>query len=226
MDRRELLLGCGAALSATNAMADGGRAPPLPGRDRIEVAFVVGPNANLMDVAGPWEVFQDVMWTEAGKMTMPFRLSLVATSMERVALSGGLTVQPRHAFADAPQPNVIVVPAQRPTPATLDWIKRNAVAADLTMSVCTGAFVLGMCGLLDGLSATTHHDFWDRFATSFPRVRLQRGGRFVDNGRVATSGGLTSGVDLALHVVERYFGSARATSTARYLEYTPTNFTA
>ena len=88
------------------------------------------------------------------------------------------------------------------------------------MSVCTGAFKLAQVGLLAGLPATTHHDFWDRFAREFPDVELRRGLRFVDNGRIATAGGLTSGIDMALHVVARYYGTEVAATTARYMEYT------
>jgi len=87
------------------------------------------------------------------------------------------------------------------------------------MSVCTGAFQLAHVGLLDGLPATTHHDFWDEFAKEFPKVDLKRGLRFVDNGRVATAGGLTPGIDMALHIVGRYFGADAATATARYMEH-------
>ena len=87
------------------------------------------------------------------------------------------------------------------------------------MSVCTGAFVLGRAGLLDGRTATTHHDFWDEFQQRFPKVTLQRGSRFVEHERIATAGGLTSGIDLALRVVERYYGRETAVATAAYMEY-------
>ena len=87
------------------------------------------------------------------------------------------------------------------------------------MSVCTGAFQLGRAGLLKGLKATTHHQFWDEFQSEFPDVALQRGLRFVDNGRIATAGGLTSGIDMALHVVARYFGDEVAAATAGYMEH-------
>lgn len=70
-----------------------------------------------------------------------------------------------------------------------------------------------------GLPATTHHDFWDRFAREFPDIDLKRGVRFVDNGRIATAGGLTSGLDMALHIVARYFGDEVAATTARYMEH-------
>jgi transcriptional regulator GlxA family with amidase domain len=87
------------------------------------------------------------------------------------------------------------------------------------MSVCTGAFILASTGLLDGLSATTHHFFFDQFAQKFPNVTLVRGRRFVDNGKLITAGGLTSGVDAALHVVQRYYGPAVTQRVADYMEY-------
>jgi transcriptional regulator GlxA family with amidase domain len=91
--------------------------------------------------------------------------------------------------------------------------------ADVTMSVCTGAFLLAATGLLKGLEATTHHDFYDRFTSRFPDVKLRRGARFVEQGKLMTCGGLTSGVDGALRIVDRYFGRDVAKQTARYMEY-------
>ena len=87
------------------------------------------------------------------------------------------------------------------------------------MSVCTGAMVLASSGLLSGKSATTHHNAFGEFAMDFPDVQLQRGARFVEDGNVASAGGLSSGIDLALHVVERYFGRETARKTAEYMEY-------
>ena len=87
------------------------------------------------------------------------------------------------------------------------------------MSVCTGAFVLGEAGLLSGLAATTHHGFYEEFATAFPDVALKRGVRFVENERISSAAGLTSGIDLALRVVERYFGRDIAQQTATFMEH-------
>ena len=87
------------------------------------------------------------------------------------------------------------------------------------MSVCTGAFILAQTGLLDGKTATTHHGSYDDFEAMYPAIRLVRGKRFVEHEHVATAGGLTSGIDLALRVVERYLGQAGARATTRYLEY-------
>src|SRR5947208_7629945 len=87
------------------------------------------------------------------------------------------------------------------------------------MSVCTGAFILAQTGLLSGKSATTFHGAFVAFALQFPDIHLKRGARFVEEGNLATAGGLSSGIDLALHVVERYFGREVAERTADQMEY-------
>jgi YHS domain-containing protein len=87
------------------------------------------------------------------------------------------------------------------------------------MSVCTGAFVLAKTGLLNGKSATTYHGAFQRFAMQFPEIQLKRGARFVENGNLATAGGLSSGIDLALRVIERYYGRQVAQKTAYNMEY-------
>jgi transcriptional regulator GlxA family with amidase domain len=115
---------------------------------------------------------------------------------------------------------VVVIPAQDGvSPAMLDWIRKSAKTADLTMSVCTGTFVLAKTGLLSGKMATTHHGAYTDFAKQFPDIQLKRGARFVEDGNLASAGGLTCGTDLALHVVERYFGRERAEKTAYRMEY-------
>src|SRR5437667_12200291 len=101
----------------------------------------------------------------------------------------------------------------------LDWIRPSTKSTDVTMSVCTGAVVLAKTGLLKGKSATTFHAAFNNFAMEFPDIQLKRGARFVDNGNLATAGGLSSGIDLALHVVERYYGRDVAQKTAYNMEY-------
>lgn len=191
--------------------------PPADGT--IHAAFPISPGANVIDTAGPWETFLNVMWDEGQHHRMPFKLFTVAETTAPITMGGGLQVIPKYSFADAPQPQVIVVPAQRGGPALHEYLRTASEKADVTMSVCVGSFQLAKAGLLDGQAATTHHAFFDRFAQAYPEIELRRGLRFVDNGRVATAGGLTSGIDLALHVVARYYGVAQARQTAAYLEH-------
>ncbi|HEY6393400.1 MAG TPA: YHS domain-containing protein [Bryobacteraceae bacterium] len=208
--RRNLLTA--AALAGAGAFGQK-LAPPPSGS--IPVAIVLSPGAVLIDYAGPWEVFQDAVVPGRAR---PFHLYTVAEHAGPIANSA-LKVTADYSFDNAPAPKIVVIPAQQGSDAMIAWLKKVAPAADLTMSVCTGAFQLGKTGLLDGKSATTHHASYVAFAKAFPKVNLKRGFRFVDEGNVASAGGLTSGIDLALHVVERYFGRDVATNTAYYMEY-------
>ncbi len=141
--------------------------------------------------------------------------------MEAVYL-GGLKVLPDYIFANAPQPNVIVVPATKALPESLAWVKTASKRADITMSICTGAFFMAKAGLFDGQFATTHHGYYDIFAKWYPKVKLVRGPRFVEDRNVASSGGETSDIELGLRVVERYFGTAAANSSAENMEHVRT----
>jgi transcriptional regulator GlxA family with amidase domain len=207
----------GAAPRAAAAEAQS-TAKPLPRRDRVRVAFMLGEGANVIDTAGPWEVFQDTMLTDGGHHH-PFELYTVAPTEDVLRMTGGLLVKPNYSVKNAPQPNVIVVPAHKSTDESRAWLAKASGGTDVTISVCTGAFQLGRAGLLKGIPATTHHDFFDSFAKEFPDIELRRGLRFVDSGRIATAGGLTSGIDLALHIVSRYFGVDVAAAAATYMEY-------
>jgi transcriptional regulator GlxA family with amidase domain len=233
MDRRTFVhssLGCVAlgvfaarrlaqAQTPARAEAAPGALPRLPSRDRVRVAFLLGASANVIDTAGPWEVFQDVMLHGSDDHRHPFELFTVAPSDKVLRMTGGLQVQPHYSIRNTPPAHVIVVPAHQATDDSRRWLREASAGADVTMSVCTGAFQLARAGLLDGVTATTHHDYWDAFAAEFPKIELRRGLRFIDNGRIATAGGLTSGIDMALHVVARYFGDAVAQATADYMEH-------
>jgi putative intracellular protease/amidase/YHS domain-containing protein len=190
--------------------------PPTQGS--IPVAFLISEGAQVIDFTGPWEVFQDVMIP--GRADHPFRLYTVSESTSPIHTSGGMKIVPDYTFENAPAPKVIVIPAQsQPSEATLEWIRKSTRNTDVTMSVCTGAFVLAKTGLLSGKAATTYHGAFGRFAMQFPDIALRRGARFVENGNLATAGGLSSGIDLALRVVERYYGREVAQKTAYDLEY-------
>ena len=194
-----------------------------PASGPIPVAFVLTKGAVMIDFAGPWEVFQDVSVPGRGSSMddqVPFRLYTVSDTKEPIRISGGMKVVADYTFEDAPPPKVIVIPAQRgETPKMLEWIQKSAAGADVVMSVCTGAFVLADTGLLSGKAATTHHSSYRPMAMKYPDIQVKRGVRFVESGKTATAGGLSSGIDLALHVVERYFGRETAAATAYQMEY-------
>ncbi len=232
MNRREILkLSAAASFAAVAASGRGNAAqsssagvPTLSAtRDvPLAVAVVVGKNANVMDFSGPWEVFQDTM--VAGWNAMAFRLFMVSGNRDPVETTGGMRVIPAYAFGDAgmPQPDVIVMGAQgEHTPEKIAWIREASENASVVMTVCTGAFLLAQTGLLDNLEATTHHEYFDAFAKQFPAVRLNRTERYVENpgSKFCSAGGITSGIELALRVVQRYFGDTAPAQTAFYMEY-------
>lgn len=188
--------------------------PPKAGS--IPVAVLISRGATVIDFAGPWEVFQDV--DVEGREA--FQLFTVAETYDPIVASAGLKIVPNYTFADAPQPKIVMMGAQAGrSPATFEWLKKVSPAADVVMSVCTGAFLLAQSGLIDGKTATTHHDFYDRFEKQFPKVTLKRDLRFVEEKKFSSAGGLTSGIDMALRIVERYFGRDIAAKTAFYMEY-------
>ena len=193
----------------------------------IKVAFVVTEGSVMIDFAGPWEVFQDVMLIPPGKtmhdpdVKRPFELYTVSDTKQPIHVSGGMQITPDYTFDDAPAPNIIVIPAQEGhSPKMSDWIRRTAQQSDLVLSVCTGAFTLAETGLLDGKKATTHHDAWGQLHTQYPKVTVLTNMRYVQSSPVIfTSGGLSAGIDMALHVVELYFGRKVAQTTATTMEY-------
>ena len=232
--RRELLqasaaLGCLAATPFSLAPSEPGNTEPArssavanplkpPARGSIPVAFLVSEGAVVIDFCGPWEVFQDVM--VPGHMDMAFQLFTVSEKANPIEVSGGMKITPSFTYENAPAAKVVVIPAQSaPSEATLEWVRKSARSADVVMSVCTGAYLLAQTGLLAGKAATTHHGSYIDFARKYPDVRVKRGARFVEDGNLASAGGLSSGIDLALRVVERYYGRELAKQTAYDMEY-------
>ncbi|HEX4331803.1 MAG TPA: DJ-1/PfpI family protein [Usitatibacter sp.] len=199
------------------ASADAGFKPPASGP--LTVAFVVSEGANVIDFSGPWEVFQDT--SRPGTEESGFRLFTVSEARLPITLTGGLKIVPDYTFADAPPADIVVVGANGRSEAMIPWLRKVGADPNTTvMSVCTGAFKVAAAGLFDGKRATTHHDFLDAFARRFPKVELDRGARYVQSGpHLFSAGGLTSGIDLALHMVERYYGPDAAKATAAYMEY-------
>ena len=180
------------------------------------VAIVVYEGVELLDFAGPGEVF-----SSAGDGA--FRVFTVGPTLGPVVSQGFVRVTPDYAIVNSPKPDILVIPGGHAAalyndPKMMAWIKERVGGAELTMSVCTGAIALARAGLLDGLRATTHYG---ALATlrKFPHVTVDADARFVDNGRIVTTQGVSAGIDGALHVVERLLGSEAAWSDARYMMY-------
>jgi putative intracellular protease/amidase/YHS domain-containing protein len=187
---------------------------PREGPSHPRVVIFVFNNMELLDFAGPAEAF-----ASAG-----FEVSTVAKAREPIPCMGVITITPRYTLEDCPRSDVIVVPGGRTQAVAMDkqvtdWLAHASGQAEVTLSVCTGAFVLANAGLLDDKEATTHWSAIERMRKQFPKISVRNDQRVVDTGKVVTSAGVSAGIDGALHVVARLAGRSAAAEAARYMEY-------
>jgi transcriptional regulator GlxA family with amidase domain len=181
-----------------------------------KVAFLLFEHAEVIDYAGPYEVF--------GMDDGEFDTYTVAATTAPVKTTSGLTVVPTYSFATAPQADILIIPGgmvrnASHDKATLNWIKAQTAHTLYTMTVCNGAFILANAGLLDGLSATTTRTHIQELHELHPQIKVVRDQRVVDNGKIVTTGGTSAGIDGALHIVGKILGEGNAQQDALYLEY-------
>jgi PAS domain S-box-containing protein len=195
-------------------------------RRRRTVGILLFDDVEVLDFSGPFEVFFAAR-LEGQDDDDPALFDVVTIAQEKrlVRSSGGLLVQPGYTLDDHPPLDILVVPGGDGTRRELrnrrllDWIVLQNERTETTMSVCTGALMLAECGILDGLEATTHWGRVDWMRVQYPAVAMLNHVRLVDNGHVVTSAGISAGIDLALHVVERLHGAGPAAWTARRMEH-------
>ena len=191
------------------------------------VAIYVFPDVEVLDFAGPYEVF-----TTASRMynrknpsaPMPFSVFTVAREAVEVQARAGLVIKPDHTFASHPHADILIVPggvvtAELEAPAVKEWIIRIAAKAKLTASVCTGSFLLAQAGLLQGKNATTHWEDVADMRSMFPSTTVHEQRRWVDEGSVITSAGISAGIDMSLHIVEKLAGRELALRTTRQMGF-------
>lgn len=188
---------------------------------RTKVAILVFPGVELLDFAGPGEVFAACSDYDGKDL---FEVYTVGLSKNTVQSMQFLTITPTFDPSDAPTPDIIVLPGGNVIPVMDDstmlaWIDRQANAKCLLLSVCNGASVLAKLGRLDGLQVTTHHGNMDILQLLAPKVICLRDRRFIDNGNVITTAGISAGIDGALYVVAKLKGIAAAQRTATAMEF-------
>lgn len=181
----------------------------------------------VLDFAGPFEVFSTAARVQ-GRTHPPkppvFVVATVGRGTGPVVARGGLRLQPAFGLTDHPPLNVVIIPggvvdAEMEQPDVLKWIQRVAASADVTASVCTGAFLLAQAGLLEGRQATTHWEDVPALRDYFPSVEVVEGRRWVDAGPIVTAAGISAGIDMSLHLVARLAGEDLALRTARQMQY-------
>ena len=187
------------------------------------VAILVFDDVEVLDFAGPYEVFN--VAGELGEGS-PFSVFSVGLTGAPAVGRGGFTVQPAYSLDNAPPPDVLIIPGGAGTrpllhdERLLTWLRERAAEVEVLLSVCTGALLLGAAGLLERKSATTHHDAFDELAALSPTTQVVRGQRFVrSDERIVTSAGVSAGVDASLYVVQELVGSATRERTVSEMEW-------
>ncbi|CAH1195033.1 hypothetical protein PAECIP111891_00585 [Paenibacillus allorhizoplanae] len=185
------------------------------------VAVLIYEKVDLLDIAGPFDVFG--VSSNWGK---DFKVYTVGEKQNPVNTVSGLTIQPKYSFDNCPLPDILIVPGglgsrtEMNNAAITSWINQTSASAEIVLSVCTGALLLAKANLLDGLRVTTNRNAFDLLRENAPpSAVIVEDVRYVDNGKIVMSAGVTAGFDAALYVVARLFGEERALASAAKIEY-------
>lgn len=176
----------------------------------------------LLDFAGPFEVFSATSDLHDHKL---FKVFTISEDGKEIRSVNGLKVVPDYNLNNHPTVDILIIPGGVGTKAemlkerVMDWLGNTHADTSITMSVCSGARLLGSLGLLDGLECTTHHEVMNQLCEIAPKAVIRHDRRFVDNGRIMTAAGISAGIDLSLHVVEKLYGRGIADKTRAYMEY-------
>lgn len=187
-----------------------------------QVGILIFDDVEVLDFCGPFEVFS-VSGRSEGRAL--FDVATVSKDTSPVKARGGLSVNPRFSISDAPPFDILLIPGgygTRPLihdDELLSWIRDRAGHVELLLSVCTGALLLAKAGLIAGMTATTHHGAIDLLEQLAPDTSVDGSRRFVDNGKIILSAGISAGIDMSLYVVARLHGEEEARKTAAYMEY-------
>ena len=186
------------------------------------VGILIFNEVEVLDFAGPFEVFSVTGRRDGSN---PFDVFTVSEDGSQVAARNGLVVTPKYSFADGPPADILVIPGGYGTRRemlnqnVLNFVSEQALRAEIILSVCTGALILGRAGLLDGIGATTHHGAIEELRLAAPHAHVLPHERLVDNGKIVVAAGVSSGIDASFYVVARLLGRDVAEETARYIEY-------
>ncbi|MEL7004160.1 MAG: DJ-1/PfpI family protein [Bacteroidota bacterium] len=186
------------------------------------VGILIFDDAEVLDFAGPFEVFS--VTSELNNFE-PFDVFTVSENLEPISAVNGLSVNPKFDFSNHPDIDILIIAGGfgvrklMQNKNVLDWIDQVHQKTELTISICSGALLLGKLGLLDDEPYCTHHEVYELMEELVPTGNPQRDKRFVNTGKIYTSGGISAGIDLSFHIVEKMLGEKLAKNTAAYMEY-------
>lgn len=191
------------------------------------VGIYIFKDVEVLDFAGPYEVFSTasrVHQRSHPQEEIPFSAQLIAAESGAIEARGGMRILPDFNYSQCPCIDILILPGglvdrELERDELLGWIRSLSQSAEIVASVCTGAFILAKAGLLEGLSATTHWEDIEEFSQLFPNVEVIENQRWVEEGRILTSAGISAGIDMSLHIVSRLEGRELAQQTARQMDY-------
>ncbi|ASL65584.1 DJ-1/PfpI family protein [Bacillus cereus] len=176
----------------------------------------------VLDFAGPFEVFSVTEVNEE----KPFTVYTVSENGEMITARNGLKVQPDYNIENLPPVDILIIPGglgareyEIKNEIVIKWIRQQMKEVKLMTSVCTGALLLAKAGLLEGLKATTHWASIEKFQNEFRNVEVIENVKFVDEGHIITSAGISAGINMAFHIVKNLLGMHVAEDTAKRMEY-------
>ncbi|MFZ5966847.1 MAG: DJ-1/PfpI family protein [Bacillota bacterium] len=186
------------------------------------VGILVFNDVEVMDFCGPFEVFSVANRTSSNQ---PFQVFTIAEKEGPVCARNKLSINPQYTIHNCLKLDILIVPGGQGTrnemnnEIILNWIKSINPDLELLLTVCTGALIIAKCGLLDGLTATTHHLSLDLLKEIALDTNIVSGERYIDNGKIILSGGISAGIDMSLYVVEKLLGKESAAKTTDIMEY-------
>ena len=190
--------------------------------NRLKVGILVFNEVEVLDFAGPFEVFS---LTKNGNDKL-FEVITIGETGEIISARNGLKILPTAILKDKFNLDILIIPGgygaeeiEIKNKIVIDWIIEQKKKVKILASVCTGALLLAECGILNNKKATTHWMDIDRLERDYPKIDVIRNKKFVDEGDILTSGGISAGINMSFHIVSRLFGVEIAKNTARKMEY-------
>ncbi|MBP2833450.1 DJ-1/PfpI family protein [Aquimarina sp. U1-2] len=192
--------------------------------DRIKVAFLIYPEIAILDMTGPMDAFIKI-----NRMTKnQYEVYTVSETKDMITTQGHiLEIRADYVFEEAPKPDIFIIPGAKVDKVEAmvektvyaQYIQETSAKANITMSVCTGSFALGKLGILDGKKATTHWILSNKFEDDFKKTELVRNVRYVKDGNIITTSGVTTGIDGAIAIISKYSSPDFAAMISRGLQY-------
>ena len=186
------------------------------------IGILIFNDIELLDFAGPYEVFSVTNELNNNNLCKTFTIEEQNRTIDSV---NGLKIISDYSFKNCPKIDILVIPGGVGTKALLEqeevlkWVLDRYDESEITFSVCSGTRILGKIGLLDGIKYTTHHEVMEDMNQIAPKAIIVSGKRFIDNGKLLTSAGISAGIDLSLYLVEKIFGKEIREKTQAYMEY-------